>query len=267
MRPKDLPEKETGVFYVYGLRANDSKEYRWVGQTNNCRRRYFQHFCRTDSNAHKANWILKLKREGKDLIFDVLEKTTQECIDQREIFWMNKLRNAGHSLLNMADGGMVRRGWGHTDGAKTAIRDSLLGRRRSPEVITKISKTLKGHEVSQESRKKISNTLTGQTQSEDHRALTGKISRAAWNSYTPAEKASRIEKMHSARKPWTNEMKAALSAKKIALHEAAGGTPGIWFNVKTGKWQAGVTIDGIRQHLGSFSDKKDAISARTEALK
>ena len=45
----------------------------------------------------------------------------------------------------------------------------------------------------------------------------------------------------------------------------ASGTTGVFFNKSNQKWQAQITADGRKIHLGSFEDKNDAIFARTEA--
>lgn len=46
----------------------------------------------------------------------------------------------------------------------------------------------------------------------------------------------------------------------------ASGTEGVWFSPSQNKWLAYITRNGTRHHLGSFADKTEAISARTQAI-
>lgn len=43
------------------------------------------------------------------------------------------------------------------------------------------------------------------------------------------------------------------------------GCTGVRFRSERGKWQARITVDGKQKHLGYFTTKEDAISAREEA--
>ena len=43
------------------------------------------------------------------------------------------------------------------------------------------------------------------------------------------------------------------------------GVVGVYFNKKNKKWRAQITVNGLQKHLGSFDDKNDAITARSNA--
>ena len=51
--------------------------------------------------------------------------------------------------------------------------------------------------------------------------------------------------------------------RNVKLHiNNTSGTVGVWFNKSRRKWIAQITIDGITKYLGSFTEKKEAISTR-----
>lgn len=43
------------------------------------------------------------------------------------------------------------------------------------------------------------------------------------------------------------------------------GVKGVWWNGKIGKWEAYINLHGRKIHLGKFSEKEDAIKARSVA--
>lgn len=52
---------------------------------------------------------------------------------------------------------------------------------------------------------------------------------------------------------------------KARYSSNTSGTPGVTFNVRMKRWQAYITINGRRRHLGTFSDKDLAVRARLSA--
>jgi hypothetical protein len=52
----------------------------------------------------KANWIRSLRREGMNYQIVVLEETTKDLLNEREIWWIAKYRPLG-KLTNICDGG------------------------------------------------------------------------------------------------------------------------------------------------------------------
>lgn len=103
--------------YIYGVRCTCHPEdgIRYVGQTViSIQSRKSVHFwnARTKESrsyrAHFSNWIRKHGSENVE--FFTLEETTEERIDEREIYWIARLREEGAKLTNLLSGGGQARG-------------------------------------------------------------------------------------------------------------------------------------------------------------
>lgn len=59
-------------------------------------------------NSYFSNWI---RKHGEtNVVFSVLEETTEDVIDEREDFWITDLRDQGQKLTNVKRGGGQARG-------------------------------------------------------------------------------------------------------------------------------------------------------------
>lgn len=66
----------------------------------------------TTSKSHKSyvyNWIRKHGEEN--MVFEVLEKTTPELLDEREAYWIQEFKRRGNRLVNIKPGGGSERGY------------------------------------------------------------------------------------------------------------------------------------------------------------
>ena len=93
---------------IYGLRCPLSSEIRYVGQTIiKLNRRLTQHKCDKRHNPYKINWINKLENLDilNELKIELLEECTVELLNEREKYWIEKIKNDGNILVNMTDGG------------------------------------------------------------------------------------------------------------------------------------------------------------------
>lgn len=59
-------------------------------------------------NSHFSNWIRKHGPEN--IVFSVLEETTEDLVDEREVYWIRTLRSQGAKLTNVLEGGSQPRG-------------------------------------------------------------------------------------------------------------------------------------------------------------
>lgn len=93
--------------YIYKLIDPETNDIRYIGQTDNIKRRYNDHISSSFNensdcyNTYKARWIRKLK--SKDLL--PLIEIVEECIDFiqsniRENYYIEKLTNEGYKLTN-----------------------------------------------------------------------------------------------------------------------------------------------------------------------
>jgi group I intron endonuclease len=106
-----------------------------------------------------------IKKYGEsNFIKEILEEcTTKEELDEREIYWINKLNSINSEIgYNLALGGnSPMKNRRHTD--KTKIKLSLLwkGKKRTPENKEKLSKSKTGTKHTEETKKKISKSGKG----------------------------------------------------------------------------------------------------------
>ncbi len=162
--------------YVYKLICPISGECRYVGQTvRRLSKRLYKHkYDKRRSPSHKNSWLIQL--ENKGLLCDIKIELIEECdisiLNDREIFWIAKLKRDGYKLTNMTEGGDCGfLGGKHTDEAKRKISEAgkrLKGIKRSEETRKKISDSLRGkkgrntgNQHSEETKKQISETKKG----------------------------------------------------------------------------------------------------------
>lgn len=109
---------------IYGLVYDGKLHY--IGQTNNIARRYGQH-CSLAQNMGKNKrhtWLREIILKGEKPEIIIIEEA--EDMDEAEIRWIKHYRDAGHELINTADGGKLI---GHLHRAK---KDRPWGRGHSP---------------------------------------------------------------------------------------------------------------------------------------
>ena len=132
---------------------------RYVGKTNNLKKRLHEHLTEITGNTHKENWIHQLKALGLKPIIEVLEDVDEDTWQEAERFWIETLKFYGCKLTNSGNGGM---GLGkHSQETKQKLRVLHLGRKHSEETKFRISLINKGRLVSEETRLKLSTAFRG----------------------------------------------------------------------------------------------------------
>lgn len=167
---------ENDIVYIYALKeiGKPFKEIRWIGQTNNLKRRFSYHKgCYVNElNRHKVNWVMSI---DKNIEYIILEITNNKQADNREQYWIEKFNKDGYKLLNIKPGGNSTRGWSHKPESikkmslnRKGIPSKLKGIKRSQEFCNSISKAKMGKSngrigfvVSQKTKDKTSKTLMG----------------------------------------------------------------------------------------------------------
>ncbi|SDD53486.1 group I intron endonuclease [Sanguibacter gelidistatuariae] len=113
------------VGVVYGIRLRLSAEFRYVGiTTKGARRRFLQHL-RNARDGRKTPFYDWLRKHGRaELVVDVLETITGDLAElgKAECLWISQLREAGHDLLNLSEGGLGPTGVVWTDAQREAAR-------------------------------------------------------------------------------------------------------------------------------------------------
>jgi hypothetical protein len=91
--------------YIYTLKNPNTNEIRYVGQTNDLKRRLNRHVTNSRSfkdNRHVSNWIRSLS----DIpIMDVIETCDYSLRNEREQYWIDYYKNQSFDLCNSSNGG------------------------------------------------------------------------------------------------------------------------------------------------------------------
>ena len=89
------------ITYIYGL-CNDDNIIRYVGKSDNPFKRLKQHLYHAkEKKTHKDNWILY---NNYNINIKILELVSYDIWEEREIFWIKKLKN--NNLVNHNEGGL-----------------------------------------------------------------------------------------------------------------------------------------------------------------
>jgi group I intron endonuclease len=128
--------------YIYTLKHPETFEVRYVGKTNNIKRRFAQHKskkCLEKTGSKKlAAWIMKLLSINLTPIMEIIEECEENWVE-REKCWISYYSD--NNLCNLSEGG---EGVGHNESTKQKIKNSLKGRVRTQEERDAISKGMKG---------------------------------------------------------------------------------------------------------------------------
>jgi hypothetical protein len=120
--------------YIYVLRDPINSDIRYVGQTNDCKRRLNKHITNSKSlkdSRHISNWIRSLSSSP---IMDIIEVCDYSIRNERENYWINHYKDEGCDLCNSSKGGA---------GAGIGNKN-CLGRVISKETRIKMSNANKG---------------------------------------------------------------------------------------------------------------------------
>ena len=79
---------------------------------------------KTKQHTHKLHWIRKLLKEKIQPEIIAIETVDRARDDEREIYWIAKLKEVGHSLTNSTDGG---ESVNHTPEVRKKISQALSG--------------------------------------------------------------------------------------------------------------------------------------------
>lgn len=93
--------------YIYVLKDPKNNEIRYVGQTNDLKRRYNSHLSRClreydcEYFTHKSRWLRTILLNGFKPIIEVLETCESlEKSNEREKYWIDKMSQDGLKLTN-----------------------------------------------------------------------------------------------------------------------------------------------------------------------
>lgn len=139
---------------IYAFVDHNKKPF-YVGRTWNLKKRKNEHIyeVKNGNSLPKYNKLRKLLNENNsfnDFVIIIEENIPANLIEEKEIYYIAKLREEGYNLKNLTDGG---EGWSHI----------------TPELSEKLSKIRTGTKRSKETKKRMSEARLGIKFSEEHK--------------------------------------------------------------------------------------------------
>jgi len=159
---------------IYFLKHPSTDEIRYVGKTNNPKRRIIQHLYTARHKTRKSHcccWIGSLLKNNQKPKMQIINwfKLEDDCNNAEKLIIEN-FRNTGIKLTNLTDGGEGQVGRVMSEETKNKIRETILkngsslkGKKKYPEIGLKISLAKKGIKLSEEHKKKLSDAKKGRT--------------------------------------------------------------------------------------------------------
>lgn len=99
--------------YIYILQEPDDNSVRYVGKSNNPKRRLQAHLSNKDkNNSYVNNWIKSLKAKGIKPIMSIIDETEDDW-QSLEMYWIEQFKVWGFNLTNCTKGGEGAYGAGH----------------------------------------------------------------------------------------------------------------------------------------------------------
>jgi group I intron endonuclease len=184
--------------FIYALVDPETLEIRYVGKSDNPTRRLKVHLaiCQT-KKLHIAHWLRSLKIRGLIPEIKILQEVTSETWQEAERCWINRLRDQGCNLTNIAQGGIggqsgkrhsaehklymsqLMKGRFISEEHRKKISLSKIGKKRPPEVVKKVADAKRGKKASVETRRKIAIAQQGRW-TNDERKKQAERARAQW---------------------------------------------------------------------------------------
>lgn len=149
-----------GKISIYALKDPRTDKIRYVGKTNqSLKARISAHFM-DKCKCLRTQWMSELKSLGLRPVFIILESLEAGTPWQdREIYWIAKMRSIGADLTNSTSGG---------EGVpnlpketRERMRKTWLGRKHTPESIMELKKARALRVFTDETRAKMSKSQTG----------------------------------------------------------------------------------------------------------
>ena len=116
--------------FIYGLTDPRTGKVRYVGYSVDPNKRLTDHLrqARRTTSSHRTAWLRQLFKLELRPELVILEKTTTDRAQEREIYWIQDFRVHGERLTNQSNGGEGQNGYKHSAATKAKIGASLKGR-------------------------------------------------------------------------------------------------------------------------------------------
>ena len=133
---------------IYGLIDPNTKEIRYIGKTNNYKRRLLAHHSpsRLKLNTHHNNWIKSLININQKAEIMIIESyDNYEELNQAEIDMIAYLRFIGCKLTNGTLGGDGRYAFNHSEETKKKMSSSAVGKNKGKYIQSNLRKICQLH--------------------------------------------------------------------------------------------------------------------------
>lgn len=155
--------------FIYGLFDPRTNELRYIGKSNNPKRRLQEHLIcaryKKGHNKYLYAWMGNLLSCNLEPSLQILEEVPIENWQQFEIAYINKYRDLGFRLTNITNGGDGGYGFFLTEEQELkrqeAVKKANTGKKATEEKRLKMSLSHKGQRPSEETRKKLSESQKG----------------------------------------------------------------------------------------------------------
>lgn len=174
-------ETKESQWFIYCLRHPETSEIRYIGKTNNPKKRLECHVYpqKKRQNLYSHKWVKSLIKQGLFPVMNILEEGVGLGWQSREIYWIKHYRDLGYRLTNLTDGGDGSNGWRPTKEQREAMSRARKGRKQSPESIAKTRAAITGRKKSPEHiAKRLASAMANGTQAISQKAATDAAAKA-----------------------------------------------------------------------------------------
>lgn len=153
--------------FIYALCEPDSDTIRYVGKSDNPKRRFWDHLATsTRATTHLGNWLRLLKGTGKLPLLEVLDEVPRPQWKFWEREYIRVFRAIGINLVNGTDGGDGVVPTPETREKMLGPNNPMFGKKHSLETRRRIAEAGRGRVCSEETREKMRRFKMGKVVSE-----------------------------------------------------------------------------------------------------
>ncbi len=146
--------------FIYILIDPITNLVRYVGKSDNPKKRLAVHSCRTEKN-YKHSWIVSLKNKHLKPIIEIIDEVPIEEWRFWEKHYISLFKSWGYNLTNLTEGG-------------EGFASGILNPSHLPHVKLICSKTHKNKILSKETKEKIRESLKGRKNIEHSKRMLGR---------------------------------------------------------------------------------------------
>lgn len=147
------------IIGIYSI-TNKINNFRYIGQSNNIKRRWHRHKTELNNNSHPNKYLQRaFNKYGVDNFeFEILEEcNSRDELNKKETYWCNFYKPNVYNLGNTGEVGTCS----EETKKLMSLHNRLKGKKRSQEECKKISMALKGRKLSEEHKRRLSEDRKG----------------------------------------------------------------------------------------------------------